>query len=421
MLKSFYYLLIKIGLLRKECIYFTNGQKLTKLYLLSLPFFQLSSPGDNDFQTDNNAKNSGNMNGGSASRGGVRIGEFFISKPKKVYPDKGQRIFYLKIHRKHATSYDCIQHWIDTIHRLNGFIYFVCDSSAMRAGLFEKPCYFYGLNFDFIKSDRKTLKKEVATLFDGLESSKLWKRIGLSMLTPFTHAASLNYKNVYNIDADDIMILVRPSILAKVFILAEKKSLNEKLDCLNLDMFVSKTLGVHWSFGVVLISEPKKILSVIKKNVNWRQDEEAIRKFKITYAGKFNFNVDWFFTFLRDSGKLNLKTFYIEKATVLHMPDRIVYPWWAFVINWSDDYINLPVLEYVYHEKVWNKFKIPESLLKVDVGLSQEEYELFLSSFYHSASSFEKEMANIAIQRELITDEVFKIYKNGLTFPKRLY
>ena len=103
------------------------------------------------------------------------------------------------------------------------------------------------------------------------------------------------------------------------------------------------------------------------------------------------------------------------------MPDRIVYPWWAFVINWSDDYINLPVLEYVYHEKVWNKFKIPESLLKVDVGLSQEEYELFLASFYHSDSSFEKEMANIAIQRELITDEVFKIYKNGLTFPKRLY
>lgn len=68
MLKSFYYLLIKIGLLRKECIYFTNGQKLTKLYLLSLPFLQFSRAGDNGFKTDFNAKNSGNMKGGSAIR-----------------------------------------------------------------------------------------------------------------------------------------------------------------------------------------------------------------------------------------------------------------------------------------------------------------------------------------------------------------
>lgn len=349
------------------------------------------------------------------------MGRFLISRPIKAVPKKDQRIFYLKIHRKHATSYDCVQHWIDTIHRLDGFIYFVCDNSDMRAGLFDKPCFFYCLNFDFIKSDRKTLKKEVETLFNGLESSRLWKRIGLSMLTPFTHAASNNYKNVYNIDADDIMILVRPSILAKAFMAAEKKSLNEKLDCLNLDMFVSKTLGVHWSFGVVLINEPKKILSIIKNNVNWRYEEETLKKFKICYAGKFNFNIDWFFTFLRDTQKLKLKTFYIENAAVLHMPDRIVYPWWAFVITWSKDYTNLPVLQYVYHEKVWNKFKIPETLLKVDIGLSQDEYELFLSSFYHSDSSFEKDMANIAMQRGLIAEDVFKYYKNGLSFPKRLY
>lgn len=68
MLKSFYYLLIKIGLLRKECIHFTNGQKLTKLYFLSLLFLQFSRAGNNDFKGDFNAKNSDKLKEGSIIR-----------------------------------------------------------------------------------------------------------------------------------------------------------------------------------------------------------------------------------------------------------------------------------------------------------------------------------------------------------------
>lgn len=77
MLKSIYYLLIKIGLLRKECIFFTNGKKLTRLYFLSLPFLQFSRADDPVFQEDLIPQNSRKLKSILASRMGGKNGPVF--------------------------------------------------------------------------------------------------------------------------------------------------------------------------------------------------------------------------------------------------------------------------------------------------------------------------------------------------------
>ena len=60
-------------------------------------------------------------------------------KKKKLFmpvnitkPAIGQRIFYLKVNRIHKTSFDCIQHWVNIISYLNGYIFFVCDNKKFN-------------------------------------------------------------------------------------------------------------------------------------------------------------------------------------------------------------------------------------------------------------------------------------------------
>ena len=50
----------------------------------------------------------------------------FTEKPKNT------RIFYLKVHRIHKTSFDCIRQWANIAHKMHAFIYFVCDNPEME-------------------------------------------------------------------------------------------------------------------------------------------------------------------------------------------------------------------------------------------------------------------------------------------------
>ena len=348
---------------------------------------------------------------------GFPVLTYRIENGKRVFsvyhrrrPENNQRVFYLKINRDHPTSFDCIQHWMDVIEKLGGFIYFVCDDQDMKEGLFKKPCFFHSNNFEFIKSDSRYLKKEIFEILKNTDKQRLWMRIAHSMMTPFVHAQKHKFNNIYNIDADDIAILIRPDLLAKAFIQMEGVAEKKLVDCLNFDMFVSKTFGVHWSFGVVYVRNPENCLAIFKKNIDWRFNDKLIAKFNVQYIEKYNFNVDWYFTYLRDTNQLKLDTFYIENAVVVHMPDRLLLPWWAFVLVWSENRVELPILENLYNVEGWYSFPVAKHIHKIDIGLSLDEAKKFLNEFYHSDFSFEKDILDIALQRNLISVEQAELY-----------
>lgn len=329
---------------------------------------------------------------------------------KSIRPSSQQRVFYLKVHRVHSTSFLCIQHWLDIAHELNAFCYFVCDNKEMEIAIYEKNL-FHNDRFRFISSDQKTLKPVIEKLLHDGEDK--WKRIAAAMLTPFVHADEHNYCSSYNIDADDIEILLRPELIAKAFIKAENYATENNLNCFNLDMFVSKTFGVHWSFGVVYVRTPKTCLEVIKNNTNWRENKKLIKKHQIDYLDEFWFNVDWLFTFLRDTKQLKLETFYIEKAYVVHMPDIILEHEWAFFFQWNNQKINHPVLLDLYNDQRWGALPIAPCVVKIDINLSEKDLHNFMNEFYFVDSKFRTSCLKSAKNRKLISPSLYEYYLNA--------
>lgn len=374
------------GIFNKVKIRFVDGQIVRRIYLFGIPLIEYK-------KVD---------------------GKLRFSKVKTEHPDNAdQRVFYLKVNRVHQTSFNCIQQWLDIADKLNAFCYFVCDNKQMEYEIFnsKSPCYFYpGVGFQFIKSDRVTLKTQISTILSNVERYKLWQRIAYSMMTPFTHALKNGYKHSYNIDADDILLMGDPRLIAQAFIEMENQAEKHDIDCFNLDMFVSKSFGAHWSFGVVYMRAPQKCLDVMKKNLDWRSKSDLHKKFKINYLDTFNFNVDWFFTYLRDSRQLNLKTFCVNNLLICHMPDIAITRHWAFVFQWKNDNIYFPLLDHLYNDKKWATIPIANGIFSIDVGLTPKSYVDFVNHMYWTDYSFENKMLSIANERGLLAKNVYYDY-----------
>ena len=329
----------------------------------------------------------------------------------KFKPEKDQRIFYLKVHRVHKTSIDCVKQWVKIARKMNAFIYFVCDNPQMEKDI-KRKIKFKDYNFRFIKSDRKSLKSEVLKILDNVERAKLWQRIAYSMLTPFLHADKYGHNLSYNIDADDILLCMGPDKISEAFFEAEKYAKKNNIDLFNFDMFYTKSFGVHWSFGIVMCTNPKKCLNAIKANTNWHDNRKFQETFNICWLNKYNFNIDWFFTYLRDTRQLNMKTFYIENGMVAHMPDYILEHGWSFLIKWQEGNVYFPILSNLYDCKTWNSLSIPSEAVKIDVGLNCNSSQDFFKRFYNFSVFFEKDMLNYAKTRGLISDVLFQRYSS---------
>lgn len=192
--------------------------------------------------------------------------------------------------------------------------------------------------------------------------------------------------------------------------IAENLASKHGFDCINLDMFVSKTFGVHWSFGVVFMRNPRNCIDKIKSNTNWRMSN-LVEKYNTCYIDEFNFNVDWLFTFLRDTQQLKLGTFSINNATVVHMPDISISRHWAFTITWKDKSIEFPLIKYLYKDYMWSSLPINENVIKIDVEINPSEASDFLNTFYKTDYWFEYKILDFALRRGLINSDTYKKFR----------
>ncbi len=323
-----------------------------------------------------------------------KVTKYFYFLPK-YKPKKNQRIFYLKVHKVHMTSYECIKQWVDIANKMNAFIYFVCDNPEMKSGIFTNVI-FKKRNFDFIKSDRKTLKEYFKKVL--IAETKKWERVGFSILTPFTHASKYKHDITYNIDADDIMILNNTEQTAQALYKAEKYALDNNYDVINFDLYVSKTFGVHWTFGIVICLNPDNCIEAIKNNC------QSEKYYKDYYLNKIGYNIDWFFSFLRDENILKIGTFYIENAMAVHMPDIMLRPSWAILMQFKNGYIHYPILETIYKETAFNKKKIIPSAIKISADINEDSFVDYLHKLYFWKYDMEFDCLSALKYRGLIND-----------------
>lgn len=324
-------------------------------------------------------------------KGKRRKYSFPSKRRNRPYPE--QTAIYLKVNRWHETSFMCIQQWVSIAATIGAYCYIICDNKKLKSEICKNVLFPNDI-YSFISSNRISL----VTLVNKIISIKRWINTSYAHLTPFWHASANGIKCHWNIDGDDIILLVNINEVARVLKQAEEYANNHDVHCFGLDMFVSRTYGVHWSFGVTYVRKPNECLKIIENNADWKHDYARHKKFNIDYLKSTNLNLDWFFTYLRDTKQLKVKAFYADNLAVCHMPDRLLSLYGAYIGEWKNGELHFPILLNVLKNKRRGLLPIFKNCVKIDADIKESALQEFLNMSFPEAPEM-SEVYEIAEKR----------------------
>ncbi len=227
----------------------------------------------------------------------------FLSKQKKK-----PLMFYLKYNSPNFHSLWCLHKWIETIRFMGGDYVIVCDNPTLEYKIIKNTIFDTKEN-KFIKSDRKTFKSIINNICD-----TTWINAGYSHLTTFSNAKKLGMEEFWNIDVDDTTFFDTPQNIARALEKVMEYSKKNNIDVFSLDMHASRFYNKHWSFGVSYTRNNSKLFNIIKNTTTrkWREDFEELKPL----FGEFN--LDWYFTYLRNNKIVNAQTYNIDNLYFAH-------------------------------------------------------------------------------------------------------
>ncbi len=286
----------------------------------------------------------------------------FFKKDRSYFENPvNKHTFYLKVNNINNTSFQCIQHWINIIGWLKADFYIICDNDILENMIYNR-IRFNNKNIKFIKSAYKPLTNIVKNI-----STPFWSKATYAHLTAFLHAKKHKIQNFWDIDADDTMFLVEAPRAAEIIRKAAEYADKNNLDAFSMDMHTSRTHGKHWSFGITYIRPAKDWFSILNnnKNTDWMGN----------YFGKYDyeFNLDWFFTYLRDFKNLNAKTFYIENLHFMHSGDFMLNPISWHISHWKKGKVHYPILKYVFNNSDLSEIPVSRCSIKIDTIESEDK------------------------------------------------
>lgn len=215
---------------------------------------------------------------------------------------------YLKIKRSDDYAIFCLSEWLDLVHELGYDCFILCDDPVAITKI-QKRIIFPNNKILIIPSDKKTLKSSLRKMI-----SKCWLNAGLAHFTTFSHADKNHYKYFWNIDADDTTICAPLSTRQRLIKLAEDYLKSNNLDIFSYDMWWSQSKGTHWSFGITFTKTIPNFKGFLRPFVGSRW-QQSYHKYKV------HFNVDWFFTYLKENKILRCESFYLENCYFIHWGD----------------------------------------------------------------------------------------------------
>lgn len=279
---------------------------------------------------------------------------------KRKNTNKDKLTFYLKVNREDRYSLLCLQHWIDIIANLNADYYILCDKKQLELKILRN-IEFYDEDIKFIKSSNsKLLKKIVKNI-----ATKFWVKATFAHLTTFEHSKANNIPYFWNIDADDTMFLVPPKKAAEIINEAQTYALKNNIDAFSFDMWFSKTISRHWSFGITFTNNKKDWFSIFENNkdVTWRKPYEQYDDF---------FNLDWFFTSLRDRKISHNETWYIGNMQFIHWGEFFTNVMNAGYCKWENNKLIFPILQNIFKSE-FGEINVSSECIKLNYSLMPDE------------------------------------------------
>ena len=211
----------------------------------------------------------------------------------------------LKINASNAIAMMCFQNWVDVCNALGGNIVIVCDKRDIEKKI-RRQIIFGKSTVSFVKSRISKIDKIARSIAD-----PFWYGAARAHLATFFDAQTKGIDSFWNIDADDTFFVASVSYVSHLMVCAEKAALDKGIDNFSFDMHTTFFSGKHWSFGITFCRNIQKSLRLCKSipNKNWRYKFVDVCDLM---------NLDWYFTFLRDCGKLVNEVFYVDGVYFYH-------------------------------------------------------------------------------------------------------
>lgn len=301
------------------------------------------------------------------------------------------KAMYLKINRREDYAVKNLSRWIDASYLMGADCYIVCDDEELQ-NIIENNLLIYR-NIIFMKSNRST---EMKYLVDHI-ANRNWIKPAYAHLTSFWHAWG-KYEYFWNIDADDTRLCVSINRMVEILKKVEEYAEEKEFDCFSLDMWRSETYGRHWSFGVTYINGKVDWLDLCKKKC---QDKEY---FQIDNEG--NQNIDWFFTYLKQSTEKKIETFYIENMRFVHYSnDFFERPVGSGMYHWKSGKLIYPILYYGLGIKEIGEYDIADDVIKLECDLLDDEASSLLAYYAREG----KDLSAFYKIEEIVNDQISKM------------
>lgn len=278
------------------------------------------------------------------------------------------RFFYLKINRRERYTFRNLQHWIDIVEGIEGADYCIlCDDDILKQEVLEQV-RFARKSVNFLESEKTS--PELNDIVTNITDER-WKNAGYAHMTTFYRARKNHYSTFWNIDADDTCICLPPKRVEELFHTVEAYVEKNSIDIISLDMWTTRTKGTHWSFGVTYVNNSVDWFSRIKQY--YKNEELKAQQVR---------NVDGYFSCLKICTDLRIETFYFENLRFIHYADDFIKrPDASGFFIWKDGKLILPVLLYCFGMEKIGLLPIDESIIKLDMGITDGECRDFLLGY----------------------------------------
>lgn len=280
---------------------------------------------------------------------------------KKIMKKQADKpTFYLKVNRNIEDSILCLQRWIDVINACNGDFYILCDNDALKDRILKKIA-FYSPDIKFLRSKKDIFKK----ILKCQKIAPNWVNAACAHLSVFEHAKANNIKNYWNIDADDSLFLTCDTNVVEILKTAENYAEAHDIDLFSFDFWATKTKGVHWSFGITYQRNIKDYFDLLNKCIiNW----EDYKNYTSVH------NIDWVFTFLKNSKAINAGSFYVENLYFVHFGRFFSDLKNANIAYWDNGKMYWPIWSEIFKDSR-GVMDIPnaEDMVKLTLPIEKEE------------------------------------------------
>ncbi len=217
----------------------------------------------------------------------------------------------------------------------------------------------------------------------------------------------MGYKNFWNIDADDIEIVLEPQKAAELLTKIKQYAETHEINLFSLDIWATFEMGQHWSFGVTYADNSVNWIEIMRAHCT---DAKLTERYTMVRS---SLNLDWFCTYLRSIQAARIETFCVENLRFVQRGDNpYLNPVWG-IIYWNNGKCFFSAICGGIGDEELGTLDIPAEVIQLDFGLPLNER----INLWGARKNFNFQRFEYAHGRNIPVSLIYPVKKNESNAP----